>query len=646
MLPTPGEMEAAREWACRAAEQPRRWAGVEGLSVCAETVVYDDFPAVEWTLYLANEGREDTSILEDIQALDALLPLTAQDPCVVHYANGALCSVHDFAPKQRTLTPNGTLRLRPGGGRSSSEVLPFFNVDLGGRGFVLAIGWTGEWAAEFTRDAQGRLCVRVGVDHAHLTLHPGEEIRTPSVLLVSWEGDRWRGQNLLRRLILKHHRPAPHGKPLVPPLCNGNWGGTPAEVHLDNIRKIIEHKLPFEVYWIDAEWFGKPGHWMENAGNWEPREDLYPDGFRPISDLLHASGMRFLLWFEPERVAPGTPIAEEHPEWLLEVPPDQAVTWADYGGHMSPEEWVYWESKRNQLNAGDRLFNLGDPDARRWLTDFLSQKIDEFGIDCLRWDSNIAQLEYWRHADPPDRLGITEIRYIEGQCALWDELLTRHPGLTIDNCASGGRRIDLESIRRSTPLWRTDYAVGHRDPTPTQCHTLGLLPWVPLNGTGGGYLRDMDRYGLRSVMCASLAAGLHGHGDAQQPLIPEDYPFAHARALLEEYLQIREYFLGDFYPLTEYSLAEDAWMAYQLDRPEAGDGLVVVLKRPRSPFTRAVLQLQGLQSEVEYEVTNLDANETLMRRGQDLREEGLPVELTHNPDSALLRYRRAEAALR
>jgi alpha-galactosidase len=381
---------------------------------------------------------------------------------------------------------------------------------------------------------------------------------------------------------------------------------------------------------------------MENAGNWEPRKDLYPDGFRPISDLLHASGMKLLLWFEPERVAPGTPIALEHPEWLLEVPPDKAVTWADYGGHMSTEEWVAWESKRNQLNAGDRLFNLGDPDARRWMTDFLSQKIDEFGIDCLRWDSNIAQLEYWRHADPPDRQGMAEIRYVTGQYALWDELLARHPGLIIDNCASGGRRIDLESIGRSTPLWRTDYAVGHRDAAPTQCHTLGLLPWVPLNGTGGGYLRDTDRYGLRSVMCASLAAGLHGSGDAQQPLIPEDYPFAHAKALLEEYLRLREYFLGDFYPLTEYSLAEDAWMAYQLDRPEVGDGLVVVLKRAKSPFTQARLPLRTLPAEADYDVTNLDTEATLTATGAELAGEGLAVELAERPDSALFIYRARE----
>ena len=561
-----------------------------------------------------------------------------QEHCTVHYANGALCSVDDFAPRQRRMTPGAELHLQPGGGRSSSLVLPFLNLDLGDRGMVLGVGWTGEWAVQFNRGQDGKLRLQAGMAHTHLTLHPGETIRTPSILLLFWRDDRLRGHNMLRRFILKHHRPRPGGEPLIAPLCNGNWGGTPAEVHLDNVANIIEHELPFEYYWIDAEWFGGEGHWMEHAGNWTPREDLYPEGFTPISDRLHASGRKLLLWFEPERVAPGTPWAKTHEDWLLRVPDDKAVCWADYGEHLGTADWVRMESKRNQLGKGDRLLNLGNPDARRFLTDFLSDAIDRFGLDCLRQDSNIAQLEYWRHNDEPDRQGMTEIRYVEGQYALWDELLARHPGLIIDNCASGGRRIDLESISRSTPLWRTDYSVGHQDPAAIQCHTHGLLLWVPLNGTGGGYLKDWSRYELRSTMSAALTVGLWGFGDAPQEELPQEYPFVHAKELLEEYLSVRQYYYGDYYPLTEYSLAQDAWMAYQLDRPEEGDGLVVVLKRRQSPFTSADLPLRGLRAQASYEVTNIDTGERCVVPGAELMQAGLNVRLAGRPDSALLRY--------
>ena len=613
-----------------------------GLQVRAEIRVHQDFPAVEWVLHLRHTGETETPIIEELRPLDAAVALPTTETCVVRYSKGALCSPEDFELVERPLRPRSELRQRPGGGRSSSEVLPFWNLIMAERGIILAVGWTGEWATRFARATDGTLELQAGMAQTHFRLHPGEEVRSPSLLLLCWNGDPMRGHNLLRRFILDHHRPQPEGLPLAAPLCNGNWGGTPAEVHLDNIRQIVEQELPIEYYWIDAEWFGSEGHWMKNAGHWEPRSELYPEGFQPLSEALHRAGRKLLLWFEPERVAPGTPWFEELQPWLLRIPPEKAITWADYGAELPPQEWVKMESARNQLNVGDRLLDLGNPDARRFLTDFLSERITRFGIDCLRWDSNIAPLAYWRQADTPDRQGITEMRYVEGQYALWDELLQRHPGLILDNCASGGRRLDLESITRTTPLWRTDYAVSHRDPVITQCHTFGLMHWVPLNGVGGGYLHEWDDYTLRSTMCSALAVGLWGSGDTRQDPIPPDYPFDHARRLLQQYLAVRRFFYGDFYPLTEYTRTQDAWMAYQLYLPEAEEGLLVVLKRPRSPFSHGVFKLFGLDPAREYAFTDWGGEELGTANGQVAMAGGIEVELPEQPDSTLILF----AALR
>lgn len=607
-----------------------------GLQVRAEVNVHEDFPAVEWVLHLRNTGTATSPIIAKLLPLDTTIPLDGAAPCVVRYSKGALCSPEDFELVERPLRPRGELRQRPGGGRSSSEVLPFWNVMLADAGIILAVGWTGEWETRLTRSAEGPLRLQAGMALTRFGLHPGEEVRTPRILMLFWSGEPIRGHNLLRRFILTHHRPHPDGAPLVAPLCNGNWGGTPADVHLDNIRQIVEQDLPIEYYWIDAEWFGSPGHWKKNAGHWVPRSDLYPQGFQPISAALHRAGRKLVLWFEPERVAPGTPWFEELQAWLLSIPAADAITWDDYGDHLAPQDWMKMESARNQLNPGDRLLNLGNPAARRFLTDFLSDRIREFGIDCLRWDSNIAQLAYWRLADAPDRQGLCEIRYVEGQYALWDELLERHPGLIIDNCASGGRRIDLESISRSTPLWRTDYAVGHRDPVAAQCHSLGLMHWVPLNGVGGGYLKDWDGYVLRSTMGAALVVGLWGSGDGPQTPIPADYPFEHARRLLQHYLQLRRYYYGEFYPLTEYSRTGDAWLAYELLLPDTGEGAIVALRRPNSPFARAALRLHGLNPEQEYTFSDGDGVLLGTATGRIAMDGGIEVELPDQPDSAVI----------
>lgn len=613
-----------------------------GLVLHCAATVFKDFPAVEWVIHFKNTGSRDTPILEDIQALDAPLLSSDGDP-TIHYARGATCSINDFMPMTRVLGERGTLSLQPGGGRSSSQFLPFFNIETRNQGAVMAIGWSGEWSAVFEHPATGpQFHVRAGMALTHLKLHPGEEIRTPKILMLFWQGERSRGQNLLRQFILAHHRPLREGKPLQTPITNHNWGGTPAADHLENVRQMIAHDLPMDYYWIDAEWFGH-GPWWKNVGNWEANPALYPQGFKPISDLLHSSGRKLLLWFEPERVCEGTPWYSEHAQWLLDVPPDKKVyrgfdAKGEWDIPMSDPRWVVNESARNQIQDNDRLFNLGIPEARQFLTDYMSRKIDDFGLDCFRNDSNIAPLEFWRAADAPDRQGITEIRWIEGLYAFWDELLRRHPNLIIDDCASGGRRIDLETIGRSTPLSRTDFV---RDVLADQCQTHGLLDWVPLNTTFCRNLSTHNDYPIRSSMTSGLSYGLFASGDVAQAKIDfANFPFAAVKQSLDQFRSIQKYFYGDYYPLTEYTQANDEWMAYQLDLPGQGEGLVVVLKRPFSDYRQAVFPLQALTRNAVYEIANLDSGEKRSLPGNELSDCGIEIHLLKQPDSALLRYRK------
>ena len=467
----------------------------------------------------------------------------------------------------------------------------------------------------------------------HLRLHPGEEIRTPRMLALFWQGEPVRGNNLLRRFLLAHHRPQPGGKPIVLPVLIGSWGGDPAASHLKTIQRIKQRELPIELYWIDAEWFGGSPWWKSN-GNWNVRKDLYPQGFKAISEPLHQAGKKLLLWFEPQRVCRGSEWASflDRPGWLLELgdaTPEYKQHNMDWKVPHDDPRWVLWESRRSQIQENDLLWNMGEPAARRFLTDWLSARIDEFGLDWYREDFNIAPYEFWQRADAPDRQGMTEIRYIEGLYAMWDELLRRHPGLAIDNCASGGRRIDLESIGRSTALWRTDWP---QDAIHRQCHTFGLLSWVPLNMSDGAVMAKGSEYEWRSAMTAGLNVKLPEQDDEESA--------RQAKAAIDQYLSIQRFFYGDYYQLTKYSQAKDVWMAYQLDLPEEGEGLIVALKRPESKEGRETLRLKGLDGGASYEVTNLDTKKNWTVAGNQLMGAGLEVELAKQPDSALIRYKR------
>ena len=189
------------------------------LTVKCCVVEYSDFPAMEWTLYFSNTGQSDSPILENVQALDAPFAASPTKNALLHYALGSHNQSDDFAPRKQPVTDS--IHLAPLDGRSSDGILPFFNLgNLRDGGVMLGVGWTGQWAAAFEKKNATQVRIKAGMERTHLRLHPGEEIRTPAILLLFYSGEDYlHGQNQLRRLLLKHYTPTNDGKPVQYPIA-------------------------------------------------------------------------------------------------------------------------------------------------------------------------------------------------------------------------------------------------------------------------------------------------------------------------------------------------------------------------------------------------------------------------------------------
>jgi alpha-galactosidase len=249
------------------------------------------------------------------------------------------------------------------------------------------------------------------------------------------------------------------------------------------------------------------------------------------------------------------------------------------------------------------------------------------GIDLYRQDFNIDPLGYWRGADPPDRQGITEIRYAMGFLSFWDELRRRHPQMLIDTCASGGRRNDLETLRRAVPLLRSDYIL---EPVSQQNHTYGIASWIPFYGTG---VNAFDAYTFRSQQAPHSTACYDMRNDKQ------DFPAV--KRLVEQWRQLGPMYFGDYYPLTPYNPGADAWMGWQFHRDDQGSGFVQVFRRHESIYEAARLRLRGLAHIGRYRVVNLDAPQSGKEyTGAALMQSGLPITVSEQPGAIILRYER------
>ncbi len=604
--------------------------GKSGLEVRCVSVEYADFPVVEWTVYFRNTGQEDTPLLEDIQGLD--IHFESQGEFVLHHNRGDTCGPNAYQPMQQTLIAGSDARFAPVGGRPTSLAFPYFNVQDGGQGTMIALGWPGQWAARFTAEGRGRLRIQGGQELTHLRLLPGEEVRTPLAVLMFWEGDILCSQNSWRHWMFAHNLPRRQQQlpPPVSAMCAGVHQNEAGEKEVINL--LVRHDAKVDYWWMDAGWYpgtpGPMGEWTQ-AGTWQPDAERFPGGIKAVADFAHARGMRLVLWFELERVSPGS-AWREHPEWLLALRPE------DRRFRLRPDigspEFTMEEAERNQIREDDRLYNLGDPEAQRFLTDYVSRCIGEWGIDDFRLDFNIAPLLFWRAADAPERQGMTENRYVCGLLAFLDELRARHPQLLIDSCASGGRRIDLETLRRAVVYTRSDY--WNFSTTGDQCQTAGIASWVP------HYLCTTtydDTYRYRS----NLAPCMEFHFDFSRL---DQVNWELLRQRLTEWRGLADLYYGDYYPLSGWNNREDGRLAWQFNRPKEGDGIVQVFRRRDCDETTQVLRLHDLDEDGVYDLTDLDVptqrTAGLTMIGKELMEDGLTVCVASRPGAAIITYKR------
>lgn len=600
---------------------------ITGLEVRAVATIYTDTPGVDWTIHFTNKGKTDTPIIEQVKAVDTLMAAGSGTP-ILHRLKGSTCSPDDWMPIDEPLPVGKRVEFGAQNGRSSAES-PFFNIQYAGGGCVASIGWSGQWRATVENQADGRIALKAGMEFLHLTLRPNETIRSPRVLLVFWSGDdQFQGCNLFRRTMFAHILPRVDGKLVTPIITNcaagiptagqGFWqymaGWTEAQAREE--LKAIEG-LGYEFFWIDA--YFTRGNFPNGIGNYGfPIDEIvtdpqrFPHGPKPLGKMAHEQGMKFLVWFEPERAAKDTYLAKKHPEWIIFDP-------------TGKEGGIY------------NLVNLAIPEAREFMTKFLIAAIREYDMDCLRIDFNLDPLPHWQieNAKDPNRVGMSEIRFVEGLYQMWDDILAAYPKLFIDNCASGGRRIDLETCSRSIPLWRTDaqsppsIALNYNQSSlQNQSMSMGLNRYVPFS-TGG---QIVDRpYDVRSGYNGGLLVWSIPSGGQREVL----------KQGIVEGKRIRKYWLGNFYPLTDASVSPKDWCVTQYHLTDADEGIVIAFRRHEAEKAAYQCKLREIDPKATYEVyrsLGFQQSASEVINGDALTR--LLVEIPDRPGSMIIEYKK------
>lgn len=319
-----------------------------------------------------------------------------------------------------------------------------------------------------------------------IRLAPGERYTSPSVFFV-WSD---RGLDGLAARLHARARSFPAYPTRPRPLVLNSWEAVYFDHSLDRLLPLVDAaaRVGVERFVLDDGWFLGRRDDTTGLGDWFVDPAVWPDGLRPLSDAVHAAGMEFGLWFEPEMVNPGSMLAREHPEWVL----------ADDQGTQP-------------LSRHQQGLNLGDPDCYAEVLHRIDAVVAEAGVDYIKWDMNRDLHEAVDRRT--HRAGVHA--HTLAVYRMMDALRDRHPALEIESCASGGGRVDLGVLQHAQRVWTSDTI----DPLERQRIQEGTELLVPLGvmGThvGGSPAHTTDR---STSLPFRMATALFGHAGIEWDL--------------------------------------------------------------------------------------------------------------------------------
>ena len=586
------------------------------FKVWAEFTLFSDFPTLEWCTYAQNIGAATSSKLAGFMGMDVTFPLDSSS-LTLHTTEGSLDiggdDVNDFRLVTQPLSATPvTYMPEATDGRSSEHAFPFYDIVGQNNGLMVGIGWTGLWKATFSANGN-TASLKSGMANLNTVLYAGETVRTPLYSITYFDGSAEYGHNVFRQTVLAHYTPDDGSEEVCKlPISVTTESYGEADIIAD-VTKWLD-SLPIDAVWTDATWFGNTDQnsWTVETGNWWVNTARFPSGsLRKVSNFLHENDKKYIVWFEPERVAAGTDLKINHSDLLINV-------------NLS----------------GNYILNLASEAGYQWVYNYLVSAIAENGIDVYRQDFNSACLaQAWSYQDTANRTGMTEHRYVENMYRLYDGLREAFPGIMLDNCASGGKRIDLEMLKRMVILHRTDYTCveygrgeGQWNFEGIQYQHQNLSYWLPLHGSSIGYpvtfyhepyydIAGEASYMSRSLLSPGVSLGLQLGYAADNP---------NAKKLIGEMADLRGYFLGDYYSLLTPTYDFTSKQAFMYVREDLDEAMLLVYNRDAAatdPFFTLILK--GLNPDTYYRVTDTDAPHITghIVSGRELMEQGLRVEV-------------------
>ncbi len=482
-------------------------------------------------------------------------------------------------------------------GSTGHQANPWFAIQAGapdedhGKVWFGALGWSGSWRITVERDQLDAVRITGGFNPFDFgyVLHPGEQLETP-VFYGGYSAHGLGGASgLLDHFELAHILPRRIGTgenaaPKPRPVIYNSWEATGFDVNEAGQMALAEKAAALGVdrFVMDDGWFGQRKDDHAGLGDWYVNPQKFPHGLKPLIDKVHALGMDFGLWVEPEMANPDSDLYRKHPDWVLNFP-----------GRPRSEQ-------RNQL-----VLNLARPDVRAYVLGFLDKLLTENDIAFLKWDYNRNWSEPGWDQLPPAEQEKVYVEFTRNLYAILAELERRHPKVEIESCSGGGGRVDLGILKYADEVWPSDNTDPFDRLTQQDGFSYAYTPQVMMAWvTDSPHWLNLRSTSLTYRMLSSMQGSL-GIGANIAKWNEEE--MATAKRLIAAYHQVQPTIVqGDLYRLISPRNGSEFSATQTVNRDKSQSVVFLFIHSTQEGRLFPRLKLKGLDPAAQYALTSIE----------------------------------------
>lgn len=491
-------------------------------------------------------------------------------------------------------------------GTSSHQYNPFFALlsentteewgEAYGFGLVYSGNFIGE--AEVDQYATTRLLMGIHPQDFSWRLAPGESFTAPEVVMA-YSKEGLGGMSRTCHSFIRKHICRSEWKDKRRPILINNWEATYFDFSKDKLISIAKEAadLGIEMLVMDDGWFGERSSDNSSLGDWYVNEKKLEGGLKPLSDEIHALGLKFGIWIEPEMISENSELYRKHPDWCLHIA-DRPCT-----------------RGRSQL-----VLDMTRKEVRDYLFERISHLLDSADIEYIKWDMNRHLTDVGSENKEIKWQGEIFHRYVLGLYDLLERITKAYPHLLLEGCSGGGGRFDMGMLYYSPQIWTSDNTDA-MDRVLIQCGTSYLYPVSSM----GSHVSACPNHQTGRTVSLKTRGIVAMAGTFGYELDPGKLTESEKEEIKEQIIQYKKYYHlineGEYYRLISPFEQKDvsAWAFVSKDKSEALACFVKMKNRVNEPFFR--MKLCGLIADRQYEAEGVG----LTFYGSTLMQAGFPI---------------------